>query len=204
MPLYVGFDCSTQSFSAIVIEIDGDLRRVVFQHSLNFDRDFPAYKTRSGVRHGREPGEVFAPPLMWAAALDRMMAAVAQAPEVDVSADPSDLRVGPAARQRLPERHGDRSLAGAAREHGAGAANRRNLLARRRADLDGREHDGAMPGDRSRAGRPGGDRTADRLTRVRTLHWPADSQVLPAPARCLRQDGPHSPGELVSRLASGR
>jgi xylulokinase len=86
MPLYLGFDCSTQGFSATVIEIDADRRRVVFQHSLNFDRDFPAYKTRSGVRHGRDPGEVFAPPLMWAAALDRMMAAVAQAPEVDVSA----------------------------------------------------------------------------------------------------------------------
>jgi xylulokinase len=86
MSLYLGFDCSTQSFSAIVIEIDGDRRRVVFRHSLNFDRDFPAYKTRSGVRHGREPGEVFAPPLMWAAALDRMMAVISAAPEVDVAA----------------------------------------------------------------------------------------------------------------------
>jgi xylulokinase len=86
MPLYVGLDCSTQSLSAVVLEIDGDTRRVVFQHSLNFDREFPAYKTRSGVLRGREPREVFAPPPMWAAALDRMMGAVAKAPEVDVAA----------------------------------------------------------------------------------------------------------------------
>ena len=50
MALYLGFDCSTQSLSAIVIEVDGDRRRVVFQHSLNFDRDFPVYGTTAGVR----------------------------------------------------------------------------------------------------------------------------------------------------------
>ncbi len=86
MPLYLGFDCSTQSFSAIVLEIDGATRRIVFQHSLNFDREFPAYKTRAGVLRGRGAGEVFAPPLMWAAALDRMMGLVSTAPEVDVAA----------------------------------------------------------------------------------------------------------------------
>lgn len=86
MGLYLGFDCSTQSLSAIVIEIDRDVRRVVLQHSLNFDREFPAYKTRSGVLRGRDPREVYAPPAMWAAALDRMMGAIAKAPEVDISA----------------------------------------------------------------------------------------------------------------------
>ncbi|MGH9383166.1 MAG: xylulokinase, partial [Vicinamibacterales bacterium] len=85
MALYLGFDCSTQSFGAIVIDIDGDVRRVVFQHSLNFDREFPAYNTRAGVLRGRAAGEVFAPPVMWAAALDRMMATIAEAPELDVS-----------------------------------------------------------------------------------------------------------------------
>ena len=70
MALYLGLDCSTQSLSAIVLEIAGATRRVVFHHSLNFDREFPAYKTRAGVLRGREPREVFAPPLMWAAALE--------------------------------------------------------------------------------------------------------------------------------------
>jgi xylulokinase len=86
VPLFLGFDCSTQSLSAIVLEIDAGVRRVVLQRSLNFDHEFPAYKTRAGVLRGRGEGEVFAPPLMWAAALDRMMGLIAKAPEVDVSA----------------------------------------------------------------------------------------------------------------------
>src|SRR5262245_30840961 len=85
MALYVGFDCSTQSLSATVIEIDAGARRVVFEHSLNFDREFPAYKTHSGVLRGRDPREVYAPPLMWAAALDRMIGLIAGSPNVEVA-----------------------------------------------------------------------------------------------------------------------
>ena len=84
MPLYLGLDSSTQSLSAIVLEIGNGVRRVAFQHSLNFDREFPAYKTKAGVLRGRHAGEVFAPPLMWAAALDRMMGLVAHAHDVDI------------------------------------------------------------------------------------------------------------------------
>ena len=72
MPLYLGLDCSTQSLTAIVIEINGDTRRVVFSRSLNFDRDLPEYETTGGVRRGIDDNEVFASPLMWADALDRM------------------------------------------------------------------------------------------------------------------------------------
>ena len=39
MNLYLGFDSSTQSLTAIVIAVDGDAREVVFQQSLVFDRD---------------------------------------------------------------------------------------------------------------------------------------------------------------------
>ncbi len=204
MPLYLGFDCSTQSFSAIVIEIDGDRRRVVFQHSLNFDREFPAYKTRAGVLRGREPGEVFAPPLMWAAALDRMMAVISTAPEVDVAAI--------------------RAISGSAQQHGSVYLNDTAIGV-----WQGLHANTALApqiaGTFSRAGAPiwmdesttaqcqeieralggaGGDRAADRLARVRALHRSADSQVLPAPARRLRQDRAHSPGELVSRVAPRR
>jgi xylulokinase len=83
--LYLGFDCSTQSLSAIVIEVHGDRRRVVFQHSLNFDRDFPVYGTTAGVRRGEDPREVFSSPLMWADALDRMMETIATAADVDIA-----------------------------------------------------------------------------------------------------------------------
>ena len=83
MPLYLGIDCSTQGLTAIVIEIDGDTRRVVFNQSLNYDRDFPEYATNGGVIYG-DDGEVQAPPAMWANALDRMLARVARSAELDV------------------------------------------------------------------------------------------------------------------------
>src|SRR6185436_1093870 len=83
MSLYLGIDCSTQSLSAVVIEIDGDTRRVVFNQSLNFDRDFPEYGTNGGVIYGGN-GEVQAPPAMWADALDRVLAALAQSAELDL------------------------------------------------------------------------------------------------------------------------
>ena len=84
MPLYLGLDCSTQGLTALIIEICGDVRRVVFNSSLNFDRDLPEYSTIGGVRRGLED-EVFASPLMWADALDRMMSRIATAAEIDIS-----------------------------------------------------------------------------------------------------------------------
>jgi len=77
MPLYLGFDCGTQSFNAVVIEVDGAQRRVVLERSLAFDQHFPTYGTTSGVLPNGDPLVVEAPPLMWADALDRMMGLVA-------------------------------------------------------------------------------------------------------------------------------
>jgi len=83
MPLYLGIDASTQSLTAIVIEIDGDTRRVVFNQSLNYDRDLPEYGTTGGVIHGAE-GEVQAPPAMWAEALDGVLSRLAQCADLDI------------------------------------------------------------------------------------------------------------------------
>jgi xylulokinase len=83
MPLYLGLDSSTQSLSAIVIEVDPGVRRVVFEDSLAFDQDFPEYGTEHGVLPGAEPSVAVSSPVLWAAALDAMMARVATA--VDVS-----------------------------------------------------------------------------------------------------------------------
>jgi len=76
MGLYLGFDSSTQSLTATVIEIRGDSRRIVFEHVLAFDAAFPEYGTVHGVV-SPQPGTVVAPPAMWAAALDRMMGVIA-------------------------------------------------------------------------------------------------------------------------------
>ena len=45
MPLYLGLDSSTQSLSAIVLEIGDGVRRVVFEDTLAFDDALP------GIRH---------------------------------------------------------------------------------------------------------------------------------------------------------
>jgi xylulokinase len=78
MPLYLGFDCGTQSLNAVVLEVDGAHLRVVLQRSLPFDETFPAYGTTSGVLPHPDPLVVEAPPLMWAEALERMMDMVAE------------------------------------------------------------------------------------------------------------------------------
>jgi xylulokinase len=83
MGLYLGLDCSTQGLTAIVVEIERDTRRVVFNESLNYDRDLAEYGTTGGVIHGAE-GEVQAPPAMWADALDRMLGALAQSADLDI------------------------------------------------------------------------------------------------------------------------
>ncbi|MEK7413251.1 MAG: FGGY family carbohydrate kinase [Planctomycetota bacterium] len=69
--LVLGLDSSTQSLTAIVLDLASGT--VVHQHSLNFDRDFPAYETRNGVLPHADPAVVHAPPLMWVEALDRIL-----------------------------------------------------------------------------------------------------------------------------------
>jgi len=83
--LYLGLDASTQSLSAIALEVDGERRDVVFERSLAFDETFPRYGTRHGVLRSAEPLVAESSPLMWAEALDRMMAIVAGQSGLDLS-----------------------------------------------------------------------------------------------------------------------
>jgi hypothetical protein len=70
--LFLGLDSSTQSLSAVVIDLD--TRKVIYEKSLNFDRALPHYKTRNGVLPNRDPLVKHSPPLMWAEALDLLFA----------------------------------------------------------------------------------------------------------------------------------
>jgi xylulokinase len=96
--LYIGFDSSTQSLTATVIETDGQdgrgtpraererraesgpraaesgQRRVVTEQVLVFDEALPEFKTIRGVHTSADGRTVTAPPAMWAAALDLMLA----------------------------------------------------------------------------------------------------------------------------------
>ena len=82
MQLFLGFDCGTQGLTALVLGITPLGPALVFEHSLDFDRDFPEFGTRHGVHAGGDALTVTAPPAMWAAALDRMLGLIAR--EVDV------------------------------------------------------------------------------------------------------------------------
>jgi xylulokinase len=70
--LFLGLDSSTQSLSAVVIDLD--TRRLIYEKSLNFDQALPEFKTRNGVLPGRDPLVKHSPPLLWAAALDLLFA----------------------------------------------------------------------------------------------------------------------------------
>jgi len=78
VPLYLGLDSSTQSLTAIVVDIEGDRREIVFQSSLSFDRDLPQYGTRHGVLPNENPAIAHSSPLLWTEALDVMLARVAR------------------------------------------------------------------------------------------------------------------------------
>src|SRR3954468_2482553 len=73
MSLYLGLDSSTQSLSAIVLEVDGDRRRVAFESSIAFDDAFPQYGTQHGVLPSDDPATATSPPLLWVDALELMM-----------------------------------------------------------------------------------------------------------------------------------
>ena len=68
--LFLGLDSSTQSLSALCIDLD--TRRVVYDGSVAFD-DLPKYGTRNGVLASDDPLVVHAPPLVWVEALDRVL-----------------------------------------------------------------------------------------------------------------------------------
>jgi xylulokinase len=70
--LFLGLDSSTQSLSAVIIELD--TRKVIYEKSLNFDRALPHYQTRNGVLAHRDPLVKHSSPLLWAEALDLLFA----------------------------------------------------------------------------------------------------------------------------------
>jgi xylulokinase len=84
MSLYLGLDSSTQSLTAVVLDVRGSDRSIAFQHALGFDRELPAYGTKHGVLPDADPRVALSSPLMWADALDRMMGIVATALGSDV------------------------------------------------------------------------------------------------------------------------
>lgn len=68
---FLGLDSSTQSLSAMIIDTDSG--RVVLDESLNFGQALPEYRSPSGFLEHADPQVKHANPLMWVAALDRLL-----------------------------------------------------------------------------------------------------------------------------------
>jgi xylulokinase len=70
---YVGLDSSTQSITAVVVEVAGEEASVALESSFAFDEALPHFGTRHGVLPRTDPSVAVSSPVMWAEALDLMM-----------------------------------------------------------------------------------------------------------------------------------
>ncbi|CAN1156788.1 Xylulose kinase 2 [Linum perenne] len=69
--LFLGFDSSTQSLKATVLNSD---LNVVKSEQIHFDTDLPHYKTKDGIyRDPSDSGRIVSPTLMWVEALDLIL-----------------------------------------------------------------------------------------------------------------------------------
>ncbi|MFT5882698.1 MAG: xylulokinase [Crocinitomicaceae bacterium] len=74
--MHLGLDCSTQSLSAIIIDVSSG--ETLYETSINFEADLPHYQTSHGFVRGTEPDEFFSNPIMWVEALDHLFARMQQ------------------------------------------------------------------------------------------------------------------------------
>jgi len=70
-PIFMGLDFSTQGLKATLIDGTG---QVVAETAVQFDANLPEFKTEGGVHRHADGLTVTAPPLMWVAALDLLLA----------------------------------------------------------------------------------------------------------------------------------
>ena len=68
MAYSLGIDASTQSISAIVIDLENGT--VVCEHSINFGERLPNYNSPNGFFYGESQNEVYSNPMMWLDAID--------------------------------------------------------------------------------------------------------------------------------------
>ena len=66
--IFLGLDCSTQGFTAIIINFSSS--RVIYRHTLNFNEDLPYYNTQDGIISLGDEKIVHSYPLMWVEGLE--------------------------------------------------------------------------------------------------------------------------------------
>ena len=77
MPLYLGFDSSTQSLKAIIIDsLKGE---IVAAETVNFSHELPEFKCPNGALENPDPLVKQADPLMWVAAINLVLSKLVRA-----------------------------------------------------------------------------------------------------------------------------
>ena len=71
MSLYLGLDSSTQSLSAILIDIQ--TRQLVLDYSISFNERLAEFGCKNGVLPSEDPTVAHSDPLMWLAAFDMLL-----------------------------------------------------------------------------------------------------------------------------------
>jgi len=66
--LFLGFDCSTQSLTALLIDFSSG--KIISRYSIIFDEDLPNYKTQKGIIILDNITVIHSYPLMWVEALE--------------------------------------------------------------------------------------------------------------------------------------
>ncbi len=69
-PKFAGLDVSTQSCKLIVIDIE--TQKIFFDSSVNYDHDFPEYRTENGVIQNKGFGISESDPKMWVDAINAL------------------------------------------------------------------------------------------------------------------------------------
>ena len=202
MPLYLGLDSSTQSLTAVVIQIDRDQRGVVFETSLNFDEALPHYGTRNGVLPNDDPALAVVPPLIWAEALDVMMTRVAGA-GIDIrqiaaisgcGQQHGSVYLDPSSSAALASLDPQQPLADQLR----GVFSREASPIWMDSTTAEECHENHGCGWRAAAGAP------HRRARLRAIYRTPDPTILQTGEGGLRGHGSNSPCELLSGLAPRR
>lgn len=80
--LFAGLDVSTQSCKLIILNTS--LQKIMFSHSLNYDKDLPHYNTENGTVKGLEEGVSESDPNMWIEAVENVFA-IAKSQGIDFS-----------------------------------------------------------------------------------------------------------------------
>jgi hypothetical protein len=197
MTSYLGLDASTQSLTALLIDVHTGAVRA--NHSVVFGERLPRYQSPKGFLAHQDRRVVHSDPLMWVEALELVLGDL-----VEAGVNLGDVAGVSGAGQQ----HGSVYLARSFEDVGSWSLDRplRDQVAPRlsRRTAPGQFHQRRVRRNHRSRWRRRSTRGDQRLARHRALHRPADPEILQGRARRLGAHARDSSGELVHGVAAHR